>query len=144
MPLPRGHIEGRAVADPEMRFASTGKAVAKMRLVASDRRQNEAGEWVDSATLWIDVTCFGPTAENVAESIRRGDDVVVVGRFQTDEWDDKETGAKRSKTVFLADSVGPSLRWGPRPHSGATRSTAATPAADDPWAGGSTDDAPPF
>lgn len=111
MGLPRAALEGRAGADPELRFGSSGKAVCGMRVVAVDRRRNAAGDWEDGDTLWIDVTCFGDLAEHVAESIEKGDDVLCYGKFRTEEWADRETGAKRSKVAFIADAVGASLRW---------------------------------
>lgn len=49
--------------------------------------------------------------ENVAASTAKGTRVICTGRLKQDEWNDKETGAKRSKLTLVADSVGPDLRW---------------------------------
>src|SRR5262245_28111988 len=79
--LPRVTIEGRAVADSELRFSQSGTAVGRIRLVASDRRKNpESGEWEDGDQLWIDVTCFKQLAENVAAAVLKGDLGTVVGK----------------------------------------------------------------
>jgi single-strand DNA-binding protein len=137
--------EGRVVADPELRFASTGTAVGKFRVVANSRKKNEQGEWVDDKLLWINVTCFQQLAENVAESIRKGDLVSVTGRLQTDEWETQE-GEKRSQTVIIADQVAASLRFRTIRHSEGRveRSQKADPDAD-PWATTPPkDDEPPF
>lgn len=147
--LPLVTLEGRLAADPELRFATSGLAVGRLRMVASSRKKNDAGEWVDDKTLWIDVTCFGRVAENVAESTEKGDLLTVVGRLQTEEWTNDD-GEKRSKIALVADSVACSLAFRTIPH-GAGRaqrsegSQAGRP-ADDPWASapaGANDD-PPF
>jgi single-strand DNA-binding protein len=136
-------FEGKVVADPDLRFAANGTAVCKIRTVTNSRKfDKETNEWRDDKTCWLDVTCFKQLAENVAESITKGDSVVVVGKLQTDEWEDKETGQKRSKTEVIADAVGPALTWRAAGHSGRSERTSSTP-TDDPWAGGQ-DSAPPF
>lgn len=117
MPVPRITVDGRMAADPELRFGQSGKAVSRLRLVAADRRKDErSGEWVDGDTLWIDVTCFGQLAENVAESVTKGDLVVVTGKLKTEEWNDRDSGQKRSKIVLLADTVAASLQFRMIPH----------------------------
>ncbi len=133
--LPVVSVEGRVVADPELRFAPTGTAVGSLRVVASNRKQVD-GEWVDDKTLWLQVTCFKQLAENVADSLRRGDLVVVTGRLQTEEWENQE-GQKRSRDVLIADDIGISLKFRSVPHSSgrAERSstTSSSAPAEDPW-----------
>lgn len=145
MALPRASLEGRAVADPELRFASSGSAVCSVRMVAADRRRNDNGDWEDSDTLWVDVTCFGRLAENVAESIARGDEVLCHGKFRTEEWTDRESGGKRSKVTFIADSVAVSLRFRTVRHGEgkAAREKDSVTEASDPWAAPASSD-PPF
>jgi single-strand DNA-binding protein len=95
-----------------LKFGQSGKAVARIRLVANSRKKNEDGEWVDDKTLWMTGTAFDKQAENVAESLAKGDLVVVSGRLQTDEWEANDgTKRKRTATTLVIDSIGPSLRW---------------------------------
>jgi single-strand DNA-binding protein len=123
MALPRIAVDGRLAAEPELRFGQSGKAVARLRVVASDRRLNQAtGEWEDADTLWIDVTCFDKLAENVCESVVKGDLVIVTGRLRTEEWQDRDSSQKRSKIAMLADSVAASLQFRQIPHGSAQRS----------------------
>jgi single-strand DNA-binding protein len=146
--LPLVTIEGRVVDDPELRFTPSGLALAKFRIVASSRKKNEQDEWVDDKTLWIDATCWRQLAENVAESIGKGDLITVVGRLQTEEWTNKE-GEKRSKISVTADSVAASLQFRTIRHGegkSASRSTSSR-SDSDPWTGGRSstpDDEPPF
>jgi len=134
--------------EPELRFAPSGIAVAKLRVVASSRKKNEAtGTWEDDKTLWLDVTCFRALAENVVESIAKGDLVTVVGKLSTDEWTTNEN-EKRSKIVMIADSVAASLAFRTIKHGEGQTTRAAAGAsapANDPWAssGGGVEE-PPF
>jgi single-strand DNA-binding protein len=136
--LPAVSMECRAVADPELRFGASGIAVSKIRTVSSRRKKNDAGEWVDDKTCWLDVTCFGKLAENVAESVAKGDQLVITGSLQTDEWNDKETGEKRSKIECIAWTVSVSLAFRTVKHGEgrAERQTQrqAVPSGGDPWA----------
>lgn len=151
--LPIVTIEGRVVADPELKFSASGMAVTRIRLVASKRKQNSEGEWVDDKTLWINATCFKQLAENVAESIAKGDIVVAVGSLQTDNWETAE-GEKRSAIVLVANSISASLQFRTISHGGRAerssgRSESAAPASSseptsDPWANSSGSDEPPF
>lgn len=129
--LPQVTIDGRMVADPELRFAPSGVAVGKFRVVASSRKQVD-GEWVDDKTLWMQVTCFKKLAENVVDSLVKGDLVVVTGRISTDEWT-TDAGEKRSSVVMIADSVAPSLAFRTIPHS-AGRAERSSGGEADPWA----------
>lgn len=117
--LPRVTIDGRVAAEPELRFGQSGTAVCRLRLVAADRRKNESsGEWEDGDTLWLDATCFGKLAENVVESVKKGDLVLVYGKLRTEEWQDRDSGQKRSKVTMIADSVGAGLQFRVLPHAG--------------------------
>lgn len=104
-------FEGNLAADPELRFTPTGKQLAELRVLVNARRQNDAGEWEDTEPTRHRVTCFGTLAENVTESLRTGDRVLIIGRLTTDTWTDKDTGDKRTAPRVLADAAGASLRW---------------------------------
>lgn len=136
--------EARVVNDPELRFAPSGTAVGSFRIVCNGRKY-EDGKWVDDGkSLWLSITCFRQLAENVAESIRKGDLVSVTGKLQTDEWE-SEGGEKRSRTVMIADDVSASLKFRTVRHGEGQAERATAPEPDDPWAtsGGSSDE-PPF
>lgn len=147
--LPRIALEGRLAADPELRFGTSGTAIARMRVVAADRRQNSSGEWEDGDTLWMDVTCFKQLAENVVESFQKGDLVLLYGKIKTEEWTDKTSGMQRSKIAMIADSVGASLAFRTLPHAGATHAARAPAPVQQAYGGGAPstygqDSEPPF
>jgi len=104
-------LTGNITRDPELRFAATGgTAVASFGLAVNNRKKGRNGEYEDEAHFF-DVTVFGDLAEHVAESLTKGMRVLLNGRLQYQQWDDKESGQKRSKVQVVADSVGPDLRW---------------------------------
>lgn len=157
MSLPRIQLEGRVAADPTLRFASSGTAIGGLRVVADERKKNEStGEWETSRTCWVNVTLFKQEAENMVESISKGDLVIVTGRLETREYE-TQGGEKRTSVDVIADSVSPSLKWsvakpvkaertqGSSSGSQASTSTRMADKPDDPWAtpAGQSDE-PPF
>lgn len=103
-------ITGNAGREPELRFTPSGQPVANFGVAVSRRWQNRQTQEWEEATSWIDVTCWGQLAENVAESVSRGTRVTVTGRLDQRSWETPE-GDKRSKVEIVADDVAISLRW---------------------------------
>jgi single-strand DNA-binding protein len=131
-------ITGRLGADPELTFAPSGVAVAKLRVV-TDRRVKEGDEWKSVDTSWHYVTAFKDAAEGAAEDLRKGDLVVIVGTLNQREYETRE-GEKRSAWEVTANHIGRDLS---RKRKDATR-PAAVGSAADPWASSPGDDQPPF
>lgn len=128
-------LTGRLGGDPELRFTPQGKAVASFSMVTSKPVKQDNGSWEDTETTWHRVTVWDQQGENVAESLRKGDEVIVIGREFMDEYTDKEGNARQSLKVN-AYTVGPSLKKATVEVRRVNRATAATApaAADDPWA----------
>jgi single-strand DNA-binding protein len=104
-------FEGNLADDPQVRFTPSGKQVTEITVLVNQRRQNEDGEWVEAEPTRHVVRAFKTLAENIAESLAKGDRVFVHGTVTTEAWADKQTGEKRTAQRVLADIVGPSLRW---------------------------------
>ena len=105
-------IVGNLAGDPELRFTPSGAAVANFTVCATPKTKNKNTEqWEDGETLYMRCSIWREAAENVAESLHRGDRVVVTGRLVSRSWDDKDSGAKRTVVEMQADEVGPSLRY---------------------------------
>lgn len=105
-------VAGNLADEPELRFTPGGKASTRMRIAVNARYQDTAGTWVDGATSWHTVISWGPLAENLATSVRRGDRVLVHGRLDQREYA-TEAGERRSIWEITADEVGLSLRHAP-------------------------------
>ncbi|MFJ8687391.1 single-stranded DNA-binding protein [Micromonospora wenchangensis] len=155
MSLPPIFGTARLLDDPELRFAPSGVAVCRVRLAFNSRKKNDTtGQWEDADTLFVDGTVFKQEAENVAESLTRGAEVVVYGRLKTEQYTTRE-GEKRSATKLMIDGIGPSLKFATaKPQKLARSSGGQQGGGDDPWAsggavptrtsGGGFDEDPPF
>ncbi len=96
-------LMGTLTRDPEVRFASNEQAIVTFPLVVNRRYQTKAQDWIEEATF-IDVTMFGKRGETFARFHKKGKPAFLEGALRLDKWDDKETGAKRSKLYVVADS----------------------------------------
>ena len=100
---------GHLADSPELRFTPSGRAVARVRVAVNTRYQNQAGEWVDGTTSWHTVQAWGALAEHLAESVGKGDRVLVHGRLEQREYE-TEAGEKRTAWEVTAEEIGLSLR----------------------------------
>src|ERR1700749_1473616 len=97
-------LVGNLTRDPELRYTPKGMAIAKIGLAVNRNWTNEAGEKKEEVTF-VDVDIFGRTAENVAQYMKKGRPILVEGRLRLDQWDDKQTGQKRSRLGVVAETV---------------------------------------
>ena len=91
------------VADPELRFGNSGKAYVRLR-VAESRGENKESNFYD-------VTAFETLAENIADSLHKGDRVVVDGYFDSARTYETGAGETRVALDVIANEVTPSLRF---------------------------------
>jgi single-strand DNA-binding protein len=97
-------LAGNLTRDPELRYTPKGTAIAKIGLAVNRVWTNEAGEKKEEVTF-VDVDIFGRTAENVGQYMRKGRPILIEGRLKLDQWDDKQTGQKKSKLGVVAETV---------------------------------------
>src|SRR6185295_12239417 len=97
-------LVGNLTRDPELRYTPKGMAIAKIGLAVNRNWTTEAGEKKEEVTF-VDVDIFGRTAENVAQYMKKGRPILIEGRLRLDQWDDKQTGQKRSKLGVVAETV---------------------------------------
>lgn len=103
-------IIGNLTADPELRWTQSGAAVADFTVASTPRTYDRnAGEWRDGDTLFMRCSVWRDTAENVAESLRKGMRVIVQGRLTQRSYDTQQ-GERRTVVELQVDEVGPSLR----------------------------------
>src|ERR1700732_4394910 len=102
-------IAGTLTKNPALRFTPTGQATASFAVAVNRRWQNRQTNAWEEATSFFDVIAWGTLAENLADSIHRGDRVVVEGRLDQRHWENNQ-GEKRSKIELTANEVAPSLR----------------------------------
>jgi single-strand DNA-binding protein len=73
-------------------------------------RIQQDGEWRDGDTSYLRVNVWRDQAQNLTDSLAKGDRVMVTGRLRQRSWETPE-GEKRSVTEIEADEVGASLKW---------------------------------
>lgn len=99
-------ITGNLVADPERVTYAEDKVLANLRIANNEL---VAGESVLNG--FFDVTVFGNTAENALQSLKKGDQVIVIGRLNQTTFE-REDGSKGSRTKLVALVLGVPLTFG--------------------------------
>lgn len=95
---------GNLTRDPEIKYTPKGTAVAQIGLAVNRVWSNDAGEKQEETTF-VDVELWGRQAEIAGEYLRKGRPVFIEGRLKLDSWDDKQTGAKRSKMKVVGEQL---------------------------------------
>ncbi len=153
-------LAGNLTADPEIRFTPSGVAVASFTVASTPRSYDkQTDSWRDGETVFLRVSAWRALAEHVAESVRKGARLVVVGRVRQHSWE-ADDGTRRTAVEVDADEVAVSLKFTTVTPARAARAAAGEAAeAGSPWdtsgpapggggggasAGGGPGDQPPF
>lgn len=133
---------GNLTDDPELRFTSNGTPVVGLT-VAWNRKWTGRDGREGEETVFLDVNAWRDMAENVAESLHKGDRVVVIGRLKKRSYEGQD-GTTRWVTEIEADEICPSLRWARAQVSKtAGRGAGGGGGGDGSYDGGGDDDIPP-
>lgn len=90
---------GNVGKDPEMRYTTSGEAIASFSLATSDRWKNKAGEAIER-TEWHRIETFGELAKVARDYVKKGQPVYLEGAIKYEEFIDKE-GVKRNITKIV-------------------------------------------
>ncbi len=96
---------GRLGRDPELRTTNSGASVVDFSL-AITKSKKVNGQWQEKTT-WVDVNIWGNSSNRVMEKCKKGTEVFVQGYLDMDQWNDQNTGKKRTKHKITAFSVSP-------------------------------------
>ncbi len=117
---------GNLTRDPELRVTPKGTAICQFGLAVNRQFKDESGATRDETTF-IDIEAWGKQGELVAKYLAKGSPAMVEGRLKLDQWEDKQSGQKRSKLKVVLDNVQfLSTRAGAGLGSGAPGQTAAS------------------
>lgn len=136
-------IVGNVGRDPETRYLQSGSAVTEISVATSESWKDKSSGEKQERTEWHRVTFFGKLAEIAAQYLRKGSQVYVEGKIQTDKWQDKE-GNTRYSTKIVAGEM---QMLGSRPEksgSGVKDSPASTGQSAPDNSGEPFDDSIPF
>jgi single-strand DNA-binding protein len=94
---------GNLGRDPEIRYTTSGQAVANFTVATTEVRTNKDGKR-DEFTEWHRIVAWGRLAEICGEYLSKGKTVYVEGTLRTRTWEDKE-GKKRWTTEVVAQNM---------------------------------------
>lgn len=97
-------IIGNLTRDPELRVTPKGTSIAAFGVAINRQYKDESGAARDDVTF-VDVEAWGKQAELVAKYLAKGAPAMIEGRLKLDEWQDKTSGAKRSKLKVVLENV---------------------------------------
>lgn len=93
---------GYLSADPEIRYSSSGTAVANFQIATSESYKDNDGNR-NEKTEWHRIVLFGKTAELAKDYLNKGTRVYLEGKIQTRSWDD-QSGQKRYTTEIVGNT----------------------------------------
>lgn len=96
-------LMGNLTRDPEVRYSQGGMAICGISVAVNERFKGSDGEWQDRATF-VDVTIFGKRGEAFAKFHKKGQAAFIEGKLRLDQWEDKQSGQKRSKLFVVGDN----------------------------------------
>ena len=108
-------VKGRLTADPELRYAQSGSAVTNFTVATRARRfDKNSNEWKDQPTKFWRCAAWDQgklaRAQNIANLLKKSDNVIVYGELTTREYETKE-GEKRSVDEIRVESIGKDLTF---------------------------------
>jgi single-strand DNA-binding protein len=165
-------VIGNLTDDPELKFTPSGAAVANFTVASTPRTfDRQTNEWKDGTPLFLRCSVWRQVAENVAESLQKGQQVIVHGALNIRNFE-RQDGSKGTSVEMNVYEIGPSLRFatakvtkasrsgggggfsdGGQSSGGAANPWSQQPAAQggaapqggaDAWSGGGSTDEPPF
>ena len=95
---------GNLVRDPDLRGLPSGQSVCELRMAVSRRYVNGSGQETEE-TCFVDVVVWGKSAKNCKQYLAKGSQVMVEGRLQLDQWEDRNGGGTRSRLRVIAEQV---------------------------------------
>jgi single-strand DNA-binding protein len=95
---------GNLTRDPEVRYTPKGSAVCDLGIAVNRVYTTDSGERREEVT-YVDVVLWARLAEIAGEYLKKGRPVFVEGRLQMDQWDDKQTGQKRTRLRVVGESM---------------------------------------
>ena len=95
-------LMGRLTRDPEVRYTQTNNTLVYNYSLAVNRRFARQGE--ERQADFFNIVAWGKTGEFCSKYFKKGQQVGVIGRLQTRNWDD-ENGQKHYATEVVAEDV---------------------------------------
>jgi len=95
---------GNLTRDPELRVTPKGTAICQFGIAVNRQFKDDSGATRDETTF-VDIEAWGKQGELVSKYLSKGSLAMVEGRLKLDQWEDKNSGQKRSKIKVVLDNV---------------------------------------
>jgi single-strand DNA-binding protein len=95
-------IAGRLTRDPELRVTPKGTPICQFS-VAINRTWKDGDGNKREEVYYADIEAWGRTAENISKYFNKGQEIYVAGYLRLDQWEEKDTGKKRSRTKIVLE-----------------------------------------
>lgn len=95
-------LMGNLTRDPELRQTQSGTSVCRFAIAVNRSYNSQDGSSRDE-TCFVEIDCFGKSAENIAKFFSKGKPILVEGRLRQDSWEDKQSGQKRTKLMVVLE-----------------------------------------
>ena len=102
-------LVGNLGANPEMKYASNGNAIANLSVATSESWTNKNTGLKEERTEWHSVSIFGKVAEVAGKHLKKGSKVYLEGQIKTDSWEN-DKGEKQSKTKVVISGFGSTMQ----------------------------------
>ncbi len=96
-------LMGNLTRDPEIRHTQGGMAVCSASLAVNEKFKDAQGEWQERSTF-VDVTIWGKRGEAFVRYHKKGASAFIEGKLRLDQWEDKQSGQKRSKLFVVGEN----------------------------------------
>lgn len=115
-------VIGNITDDPELKFTPSGAAVANFTVASTPRTfDKQTNEWKDGEAMFFRCAAWRQMAENVAESLQKGQRVIVNGSLRIRNFE-RQDGSRGTSVEINVEEVGPSLKWATSKTTKASRS----------------------
>lgn len=95
---------GNLTRDPELRVTPKGTPICQFGLAVNRQFKDESGATRDETTF-VDIEAWGKQGELVSKYLTKGSPCFVEGRLRLDQWEDKQSGQKRSRLKVVLENV---------------------------------------
>ncbi len=92
-------LVGRVGGDPDVKYFESGTVLCKLTLAVNRRTKNS------DQPDWFNLEIWGKTAQIAADYVRKGSLIGVTGSLRFDRWQDRNSGANRSKPIIKVDQL---------------------------------------
>jgi single-strand DNA-binding protein len=123
MALPTITAQGNLVFEPDFQVTASGISRCKLRIACNERKKADNGTWSDGDTSYFDVVLWRGLAEAAADSFKKGQPILVVGKVRVSKYEDKN-GVERTAVEITADEIAAVVK--------ANKAKETTPESD-PW-----------